>query len=216
MNIIILGPQGSGKGTQANLLAKKLNLFYFDMGKFLREEAKNNSTLDEIVNKKGGFVPEDMSTPLALKYIEERVPERDNIIFDGVPRSKKQNNILEEWLREKAKKIDWVILLEVPEGVSIDRLSARRMCKKCGNIYNLITEAPPTPDKCSCGGELYQREDDYPEAIKKRLSWYRELTEPLLKDYESRGILIRVNGEKPVEEIFKDILAKLGADNEAK
>lgn len=216
MNIIILGPQGSGKGTQANLLAKKLNLFYFDMGEFLREESKNNPVLDEIVNKKGGFVPEEMSTPLALKYIESKVPERDGIVFDGVPRSRKQNSILGEWLKEKGKKIDRVILLEVSEEVSINRLSARRMCRACGKIYNLITEPPPTPNKCSCGGELYQREDDYPEAIKKRLSWYRELTQLLLEDYESKGILVKVNGEKPIDEIFNDIVSKLGAENDEK
>jgi adenylate kinase len=95
-------------------------------------------------------------------------------------------------------------------------LSARRICRVCGKIYNLITEPPSVANKCSCGGDLYQREDDYSEPIKKRLSWFRKLTQPLLEDYESRGILIKVNGEKPIEEILEDILVKLGVDNGAK
>ena len=125
MNIVILGPQGSGKGTQAKKLADKFNLHYFDMGKFLREESKNNSMLDKIVNREGGFVPEDLSTPLAIKYLKSKVKNADNIIFDGVPRSVIQLEYIEKWLKNNHKKIDYAIFIHISEKESIKRLSKR-------------------------------------------------------------------------------------------
>lgn len=208
MIIAILGPQGSGKGTQAQMLAERLNLYYFDMGNFLRDIAKNDSKIDEFVNKRGALVPEDVSSPLAFAFLDKEKLEHDNILLDGFPRSMTQLRYVDEWLSKSDKKIDNAVFIDVSEEVSIKRLSARRICDKCGTIYNLITNPPPATG-CPCGGKLYQREDDRPEAIKERLSWYKGLSEPLINEYEKRGILIKVDGERPIKTIFEDIMKKL-------
>jgi adenylate kinase len=212
MNIIILGPQGSGKGTQARLLAKRLNLFYFESGKFLREIAKTNPTIDEMINKKGKLVPDEETFSLASKFLEEKVPNLQNMILDGYPRSIKQLELMEDWLKERNSKIDKAIFLEVSRETSIKRLSARRICEKCGKLYNLVTNPPPEGG-CPCGGKLIQREDDKEKAIKQRLSEYERATKPLVKLLETKGILEKVDGERKIQVIFEDILSRLGVED---
>ncbi|MFV1917219.1 MAG: adenylate kinase family protein [Patescibacteria group bacterium] len=213
MNIIILGPQGSGKGTQAKLLTEKLNLYDLDMGKFLREVAKINPKIDSIVNKKGKLIPAGIVFSLMSEQLEKEVPDRSNILFDGYPRSIKQYELLKTWLKEKRGKISHAIYLSIGEEESVRRLSKRRICEKCGTIYNLITNPPPG-GKCECGGNLFQREDDKPEAIKQRLTVYKKTTEPLIDIYKKEGILLEINGERPTDVIFKDIISRLGQGDE--
>jgi|SRR3972149_2603838 len=205
MNIIILGPQGSGKGTQAELISDKFNLFYLDMGKFLRAKAKKNPVLDRIINERGKLLPDGIVFSLMSEHVAPKVPTRDGILFDGYPRSPAQYELLKQWLGEKGKKIDRAFILEVSEQTSIKRLSARRICVKCGTIYNLITNPPPN-GKCKCGGNLYQRKDDEPQAIKERLSAYKKVTEPLTKVLAKEKVLTKLNGERPIDEIFADIV----------
>lgn len=205
MNLIILGPQGSGKGTQAELLAKEYSLFYFESGGFLREIAKTNSEIDGIVNKKGSLVPDDIMISLVSEYLSKTSPSHDNLLFDGYPRSTVQYDLLKKWLADGGKKIDLVIFLTISEGESIRRLSARRTCSNCGKVYNLVTNPPTDPEKCECGGKLIQREDDQPDVIKKRLATYRVTTEPLVKIFMNEGILEEVDGERSIETIFQDI-----------
>jgi adenylate kinase len=213
MNIIILGPQGSGKGTQAKLLAKKLNLFYFESGKFLRELAKTNKSIDERINKRGELMPDEEMFSLFSNYLNEKASTASNMILDGYPRSIKQYELLEDWLKQRNAKIDKAILLEISEKESIRRLSARRRCEKCGQIYNLITNPPPS-EGCPCGGDLVQREDDRQKAIIKRLAAYNEVTKPLVERLENQGILERVNGERPIKTIFEDMLSRLGGNED--
>jgi len=208
MNIILLGPQGSGKGTQAKFLSEKLGLFYIEAGAILREAAKENFQLDEMVNKKGELVPDELTLSILKTKLEKEKPDLTNLLFDGFPRSLTQYQLLKNWFSEKRAKIDKVILLEISEEETIRRLSARRICSKCGNVYNLITNPPPH-GKCVCGGELIQRKDDYPEAIKTRLSLYHQITSPLIDLLEKEGILVRVNGERPIEAISQDLLERL-------
>lgn len=205
MNIIILGPQGSGKGTQAELISVKFNLFYLDMGKFLRGIAEKNPLVDKIINERGKLLPDGIVFSLMSEYVAPKVPTRDGILFDGYPRSPAQYELLKQWLGEKGKKVDRAIILEISEQVSIKRLSARRICEKCGTIYNLITN-PPVNGLCKCGGSLYQRKDDEPQAIKERLSGYRKTTEPLTRELAKEKILTKLNGERPIDEIFADIV----------
>ena len=134
MNLIILGPPGSGKGTQARLLASALGLFYFETGKFSRELAKKDPRIDEIINKRGELIPEEEMTSYVRESLEEKVPNAQKILFDGYPRFVTQYKFLESWLRGKNSKIDKVILLEVSEKEVIRRLSARRMVKETGLI----------------------------------------------------------------------------------
>jgi len=209
MNLIILGPQGSGKGTQARLLAKKLKLFYFESGDFLRDLAKEDKRIDKLINEEGKMVPNDEIFALAKKYLEENVPTRDGMILDGYPRSVRQHEFLKDWLEEKGKDIDSVILLEVSEKESIRRLSARRICEECGTVYNLITNPPSSENTCRCGGKLTKRVDDEPEAIKTRLGLYHKETEPLISIFENEKILMRVDGEKPIQQIFVNIMVGL-------
>ena len=208
MNLIILGSPGSGKGTQAKFLVDKFKLFYLDMGKFLRGVAKGNPNIDKIMNQKGKLLPAGIVFSLMSEQLEEKVPERKNILFDGYPRSIKQYEMLKDWLGEKRTEINHVVLLEISENESIKRLSARRICEKCGTIYNLITNPPPE-EGCECGGKLIQRSDDNPEAIKQRLSEYKKTTESLVEIFKKDGILIEVDGERPIDTIFEDILKRI-------
>lgn len=208
MNIIIFGPQGSGKGTQAKLISEKLGLFYFESGEFLRNLAESNPRIDEIINKKGELLPDEEIFSYATEYLEKNDPDGKNIIFDGYPRSVKQYELLTKWLETKDSRVDKAILLNISEEVSVKRLSARRICTKCGNVYNLITNLPPK-GVCECGGELVQREDDKPEAIKKRLDLYKKNTKPLIEIFKKDGLLVEINGERPINTIFEDIIGNI-------
>ena len=212
MNIIILGPQGSGKGTQAELIAKKLGLFHMETGKMFREISKNNKRIKDMIDN-GILVPGEETINYMDKYLTKNHIDFSKITFDGFPRTDDQYLSLREWLKKRNFSIDKVILLEVSEDESVRRLSARRTCEQCGKLYNLITNPPPNSGFCECGGKLVQRDDDKTETIKKRLITYKSETEPLVKLFEEEGILLRVNGERPVNEIFEEIIAKIKGDD---
>ena len=205
MNIIILGTSGSGKGTQAKLLCGKLGLNYVSMGDILRAAAKNRVDIDETINKKGELVPDEITYSVLRDYLESKNIV-DNILFDGYPRSARQYNFLKTWLTKKGKQFDLALLLEISDKEAIRRLSARRIDRKTGEIYNLITDPPP--EKLS-KGNLFIRDDDKPNAIKKRLQWYKDTTNPLIKILKKDGILIKIDGERPIDTIFVDIMRQI-------
>ena len=213
MNIILLGLPGSGKGTQARLLAESLKHFYFESGDFSREMAKTNPRIKEIVEK-GELIPEEEMTKYVSEYLEANIKDFGSIVFDGYPRFITQYQFLSGWLEEKNFGIDKVIVLNVNEAEIIKRLSARRTCIKCDRVYNLITNPPPQ-DKCECGGEIIQREDDKPEAIKERFEWYKNNTflmiEYVKKTYPD--IFIEIEGVRPIDVIQKDIIERIGIDD---
>src|SRR3989344_5330248 len=185
MNLVILGPQGSGKGTQAELLISKYGMNYVDMGRILRSVHQ----LKEFVDK-GELVPDELVRTIAWDHINKQDKSK-GFLFDGYPRSVPQYEYLQDMLRRFGKKIDKVIWLDISEVESIRRLSARRTCEKCGEIYNSITRPPQKPDVCDkCGGKLVQRKDDTPEAIKRRLQLYHEQTRPILDKARDEGILL--------------------------
>lgn len=209
MNLLILGPQGSGKGTQALMLAKEFNLVYLDMGSFLRELAKSDEEIDRLINKEGKLLADDRTFEIFKKFLEINIEALDKgLMLDGFPRTTGQYETVKKYFEENGTKLDYAIFLEVTEETSVQRLSARRICEKCGTIYNLITN-PPVSEKCQCGGNLIQREDDKPEAIKERLATYKRRTEPLISTLEREGILIKVDGERQIEQIFQDIIEKI-------
>lgn len=209
MNVILLGPQGSGKGTLAELIAKNFNLYHLEIGELLREAAKTDHEIDEIVNKKGGLVPDETALLVVTRKVNQERPSRDGILFDGYPRSVEQYLLLKDWLGQVAKKVDKAILIKISHEESIRRLSGRRYCRKCDRIWNLVAfPKPPSQTTCICGGELYQREDDKPEVIKERLLLYEKITGPLIEMLDSEGKLIEVGGERPIDVIYEEI-AKL-------
>lgn len=206
MNLIILGPQGSGKGTQAKLLAKELDLYYFESGDFLRKLAKKDERIDRIINEEGRLLPDEETFEFVKEELDKNVPEGDGMILDGYPRTVKQYRLLGTWLSERDEDIDHAILLDISEKESIRRLSARRKDEETGKVYNLLTNPPgPEVDR----DRLTQREDDKPEAIKTRLRQYKEQTKPLVGYLRKMGILMEVDGERTIETIFKDIVGRL-------
>jgi len=207
MNIIVLGPPGSGKGTQSKRLIKELGMDYFATGDFSRKMAEYNPRIKNIVGS-GGLIPEEEMTRYVYKYLEENFDDLTNILFDGFPRFVTQYNFLTKWLKERGSKKIIAINLELSDEIVVKRLSSRRICEDCGKEYNLITN-PPKGGKCECGGKLITRADDNPESIKERLSVYKDNVEPLIKYIEEEGTLITINGDQPIEAITQEILGKI-------
>ena len=205
MILIISGPQASGKGTQAELISKKLGLFHMESGEILRNIAKDDIRIREMLNN-GILVPSQETINYMESYLNDRVRRLNNIIFDGFPRNLEQYELFKKWLEKNGRKIDKVIYLNISDSEAIKRLSARRIDQRTGKIYNLITE-PPGPEVNP--GDLVQREDDKPKAIKKRLSIFHDETESMLKKANQEALLIRVDGERPIKVIFEDIMEKL-------
>lgn len=203
MNILLLGPQGSGKGTQAGLLIEKFGFLSLSSGDILRKRAETDSGLKERLNN-GTFIPDEETFGILRQYLEER-STFDNVLMDGFPRSIKQYELFKNWLSGKGTKIDLVLVLKISEEETIKRLSARRMDPKTGKIYNLITDPPGSDVDLE---SLIQRDDDTSESIKKRLDWYKNIVEPLLKHMRKEVKIVEVDGERPISIIFED-LAKI-------
>ncbi|MFC1649909.1 adenylate kinase family protein, partial [Patescibacteria group bacterium] len=182
MNIIILGPQGSGKGTQGRLLAEEFGLYHLENGKILRELAKTNKRIKDMVDN-GILVPDQEMIEIMENHLVTNKVDFGNIIFDGYPRNKDQYEALKNWLKKHSKNVDFAILLEIGEQTTIERLSSRRVHKRTGEIYNMITKPPVDIPQ----DELDQRDDDKPEAIKKRLETYNKQTKPMLDEYKKDG-----------------------------
>ena len=204
MNIILLGPQGSGKGTQAMLLSGKMQLPKISTGDLLREIARGETPLGEKIRSyqsKGLLVPDG----IVVSVIKQRIGKKDcknGFILEGFPRTLMQAEHL-----GKITAIGKVVLLKISDAEAVKRLSQRRQCKKCNAIYSLNNIKD---NKCKkCGSDLYQREDDKPDAIKKRLELYKKETAPLVKYYGSK--VVEIEASKPVENVLNDILKKLGA-----
>ncbi|WP_455284555.1 adenylate kinase family protein [[Eubacterium] cellulosolvens] len=209
MRIVVFGPPGSGKGTYASRLQKRLGIAHISTGDLVREEIRNQTTLGSTIEKyssSGTLVPDDIITEILKKRLSSELSK--GFILEGYPRNVGQAKEL-----EKITAIDIVVNLNVPDGVIVKRLSARLQCKNCGAIYNEITLKPEVAGKCDkCGGELFRRVDDQPEVIRERLKVYREASEPVVDFYRSRNLLKdiinedpNVDPEKVVDQIMKAI-----------
>jgi adenylate kinase len=207
--VIFLGPPGAGKGTQSQLLKERDNFIQISTGDILREAVKNQTSLGLQAKKfmdEGKLVPDD----LILNIISEKLEElKDkNIIFDGFPRTVAQAEGLKDMLSKIGRKIDAVILFDIPDEEVIKRLSGRRVCPNCGAVYHLIYNPPKNDNVCDkCGTPLIQREDDREEVIRKRLEVYHQQTAPLIDYY--KDILIKINATLSPEDIYKHIKSVL-------
>ena len=205
MNLILLGPPGSGKGTQAVFLREKLGVPSVSTGNMLREAVSKGTALGKEASgymKNGNLVPD----AVVIGIIGERLEKPDcekGYILDGFPRTVAQGLALDKMLGQNDSRIDAVLNFKVDEGELVSRLTGRRVCKKCGTGFHIDFAPPAKRGVCdACGGELVQREDDREETIRKRLKVYREETAPLIAYYEKQGVLRHIPGTGEVKEIF--------------
>ena len=212
MNLIMLGPPGAGKGTQAKMLVEKLGIPQISTGDMLRAAVAEGTELGKKAKEymdKGQLVPDEV----VIGIVKERLSKPDcekGFILDGFPRTVPQAEALDKILEEMGKRIDYVINIVVPDEEILKRLTGRRTCKKCGAMYHVIYNPPKQEGVCDkCGGELYQRDDDKEETIKNRLKVYAEQTAPLVDYYRKKGVLVDIDGTKSINEIFEEILKAL-------
>ncbi|MBS1152776.1 MAG: adenylate kinase [Myxococcaceae bacterium] len=213
MNLILLGPPGAGKGTQAKLMLQKYALPQISTGDILREAIRLGTELGKRVEPllaNGKLVPDD----LVIQIIEERLKRDDatqGFVLDGFPRTLPQAEALEAQLKRAGKKIDRVVSLEVDEAAIVGRMGGRRSCPKDGSVFHLVNSPPKVTGKCDkCGADLVQRPDDVPEKVQNRLRIYAQDTAPLKDFYEKRNLLSRIDGMGNAEQVFGAISDALG------
>ena len=208
MRIIFLGPPGAGKGTQARELAREWSVPQIATGDMLRDQMAAGTPLGREAKQfydRGELVPDDV----ILRMIRERLTEPDaaqGFIFDGFPRNLAQAEALERLLKDIGQAIDGVLYFEVSEPELLRRLTGRRVCRRCGETFHVVSRPPKRADVCDgCGGELYQRKDDTEETVRNRLSVYASQTAPLLQYYRDRGLVSTIKGEGTFEAIRDDL-----------
>lgn len=213
MRLVLLGAPGAGKGTQAKKLIEKYGTPQISTGDLLRAAVADQTPLGQEAKSfmdKGELVPDSV----VLGMVEERLQQddcKDGFILDGFPRNTAQAEALDAMLDKLGMPLDAALSVDVPSEDLMKRLTGRRTCKGCGQMYNIHFSAPDTEGSCDkCGGELYQRDDDQEETISKRLDVYEEQTAPLIDYYGGKGILKSVSGTGDIDEIFANVQQTLG------
>ncbi len=211
MNIIVLGPQGAGKGTQAEKLVERLGAAHIATGDLVREEIRKGSELGQKVREysnRGQLVPDEIIIEMAKPHLSGN----ESWVLDGFPRNQAQAEALDEALKEIGAKVDKVVALEAPDDALVERLSGRRTSEATGRVYHVEYNPPPENDE-EDPGPFVQREDDTEEVIRNRLKTYREQTEPLKDYYGRQGLLVTVDATKEISEVTKDVLRAVGEDS---
>ncbi|MDK6862947.1 MULTISPECIES: adenylate kinase [Nosocomiicoccus] len=208
MNIVIMGLPGAGKGTQATEIIKKYPIPHISTGDMFRLAIKNETELGKEAKSymdRGELVPDEVT----IGIVRERLSESDakeGFLLDGFPRTVSQAEALNEIMADLGTQIDSTLYIDVPEEELMNRLTGRRICEVCGTVYHLVFNPPKKDGVCDLeGGKLYQREDDNPETVQKRLSVNIKQTKPLLDFYEKQGILSKVDGARDIDEVFADV-----------
>lgn len=212
MKVILLGPPGVGKGTQAQILAKEYGIPQISTGDILRSAIQADSELGKKANhymSKGELVPDEIMLGLVQERLFGDHPPK-GYILDGFPRTLVQAEALNQLFTENKTQLDAVLLLEADEELILKRLSSRRVCRNCQAVYNLLTQPPAVEGVCDkCGGKLYQRNDDKIDTIKNRIAVYKHQTEPLVNFYKSMRLLKTVNSSGSPQEVHLKIIKQL-------
>ena len=212
MRLLLIGPPGAGKGTQAKFLIDRFAIPQISTGDMLRGNINNNTSIGKEAQKfmnSGQLVPDS----IILDMMQKRLTEQDcknGYILDGFPRTIPQAEGLDYLLKGVNQQLDHVIVMDVPDNLIITRLSNRRSCKGCGQVYNLVFEPPAIAGKCNnCSEELYLREDDNPAIIQQRLTVYRQQTKPVIKYYSDQRLTKVIDSKGTIDEIRSDILKNI-------
>jgi adenylate kinase len=212
MNVVMLGPPGAGKGTQAALLAEKLGMPHVASGDLFREALKEQTELGLSAKSymdRGELVPDEVTVAMIRERLHR--PDCDSgVILDGFPRTIEQAEALEGLLAEQSKRIDAALFIDAAEDELVRRLSGRWTCRNCQAVYNIISNPPHEEGRCDvCGGELYQRADDVPETVRNRIQVYRLQTSPLIDYYRDKELLVSIKSEGGIERVQHKILEAL-------
>ncbi|MBO9666450.1 MAG: adenylate kinase [Bdellovibrio sp.] len=206
MNLILFGAPGAGKGTQSELLIKRLGMTQISTGDLFRAAIKGQTDLGKKAQEfmdKGQLVPDSIVIGMVEEVLQKGVT---NFILDGFPRTVAQAEALDNLLNKMTLSIGKAIFLEVPMGILMDRLTGRRVCKSCGAVYHIVSKPTKTEGKCdNCGGEVVQRNDDKADVIETRLKTYQEFTSPLKEFYKKSGKYIEVDGNRDTELVYNEI-----------
>jgi len=213
LRLILLGPPGAGKGTQAARICQKYGIPHISTGDIFRKHIKEGTEFgkkaQEYMNK-GELVPDD----LVIEIAEARLMEEDcknGFLLDGFPRTVYQAEQLDKYLNERNLSIDKVLDIDIEKQVLMTRLIGRRVCRNCGATYHVINMPPEKEGVCDvCGGELYQRSDDAASTVENRIEVYMNMTKPLVEYYENHGKLAHINGDTELENVFNEIVSAIG------
>ena len=213
MKVIMLGAPGAGKGTQAVRVAEAFSIPHISTGDIFRANIKGGTELGKKAKAymdAGQLVPDE----LVCDLVADRIQQEDCVngfVLDGFPRTIPQAEALDAALSKLGQAMDFAVNIDVPNEAIITRMSGRRACLSCGATYHIVYKAPKVADVCdTCGNGLVIREDDKPETVKNRLTVYHDQTQPLIDYYTNAGILVTVDGTKNMDEVFADIMGKLG------
>lgn len=213
MNLVLLGPPGAGKGTQAAQIIEKYHIPHISTGDIFRENIKNETELGKKAQEyisKGQLVPDSLVIDIALDRLSKD-DCRNGFLLDGFPRTVQQAEALDKYLGNKDSKVEYVLDIQVEKETLVDRLITRRVCRDCGATYNIKGMPPKKENVCDkCGGELYQRADDNEETVNNRIDVYNTQTKPLLDYYEKAGNIVHLDGEAGLTKLLESIVSVLG------
>lgn len=209
-----MGGPGAGKGTMSAKIVEKYNVCHISTGDIFRSEIGNQTELGMMAKSymdKGLLVPDEVTNQMVKSYLENLEDKKNGFLLDGYPRTIDQAKAFDALSEGSDLAIDTVIAMELDFSVLSGRITGRRLCRNCGEIYHMVTKPPKQEGVCdNCGGELYQRKDDTEESLKVRLDEYSRQTEPVLDFYEEKGLVKHIDADQPIEKVWQDVQAALG------